>query len=314
MAIAPYEMSDLPPAAAADGPEEDFQVAAPAPNLGLAVLKRWPWLVVGVAAGLALGLLYHTQRPPVFQSGRQLLVNKNRTDVVASPGGGPDQRMAYVEDYVTTQVVLMRSQRILSLAGRRLQDDQFQIKPPAAEKDRIDFLMRNFGVVREREAGSSTPTNVLALSFRAGNAADSGQYLRAVIDAYTDELGTLYTQVSDKVAKNLRDEIERYTNTNSVKSNEVLRLTQEVDAVTQEEPSSIKSRISEAVRDIGTIRKLLAELDSQIALIQAAGPNRETRIEVLLRLGQQPRSGRSASCGPTARRTSASATSCSGRS
>ena len=55
---------------------------APQPNLLLGVLKRWPWLILGVAAGVVLGLLYHMQRPPVYQSTAELMVLKNR------PGGG----------------------------------------------------------------------------------------------------------------------------------------------------------------------------------------------------------------------------------
>src|SRR5438045_2767317 len=82
----PIQMAPAAPTAApAPAPvQAEHAAPAPPPNLMLAVLRRWPWLALGLAAGLVLGLLYHMQRPPVYQSSAQLLVIKNRPEMAAA--------------------------------------------------------------------------------------------------------------------------------------------------------------------------------------------------------------------------------------
>src|SRR5262245_48565824 len=74
-----------------------FETTAPSQNLGLAVLKRWPWLLVGTIGGIVIGLLYHTQQPASYQSSAQLLVIKNRPEMI-SGGGGGGTALTFVED------------------------------------------------------------------------------------------------------------------------------------------------------------------------------------------------------------------------
>src|SRR5947208_3248536 len=93
----------LDPAPAARGQAAATTQAVPAtpaapPNLLLGVLQRWPWLLLGLAAGLVLGLIYHMKRAPVYQSAAELMVLKNRTELIA--GGPGDPRVSLVEDYV----------------------------------------------------------------------------------------------------------------------------------------------------------------------------------------------------------------------
>ena len=88
--------SQTSPASAAQG-------EAPTPNIMYGVIKRWPWLILGLTVGLILGFLYHMQRPPVYQSSAQLMVIKNRPELIA--GGAGDSRVQVVEDYVAGQVI-----------------------------------------------------------------------------------------------------------------------------------------------------------------------------------------------------------------
>src|SRR5262245_52775517 len=103
----------LDPAPPAGGQTTTTQQAMPAaptppPNLLLGVLRRWPWLLLGIAAGLVLGLIYHMQRAPVYQSTSELMVLKNRPEMIA-PGVG-DTRVQVLEDYVAGQVLLLQSE------------------------------------------------------------------------------------------------------------------------------------------------------------------------------------------------------------
>jgi len=120
---------------------------APPPNLLFGVLRRWPWLLLGLAAGLVLGLLYHMQSAPVYQSTAQLLVIKNRPEMTTT--GGTDARVQFVEDYVATQVLYLKSERILELAAKRLDNHKpFQVEPPLSEAERVGFLIKRFSVAR----------------------------------------------------------------------------------------------------------------------------------------------------------------------
>src|ERR1700722_15545326 len=101
---------------------DNFESTAPSQNIGLAVLKRWPWLLVGVAGGLVLGLLYHTQQRPLYESRAQLFVIKNRPEMLS----GPNASLTMVEDYVATQVTLLKSELILAIAAAKLQESQFE--------------------------------------------------------------------------------------------------------------------------------------------------------------------------------------------
>ena len=174
--------------------------AAPAPpNLLAGLLRRWPWLVLGLAIGLVLGFLYHMQRSPVYQSMAQLLVIKNRPEMTTS--GGNDTRVQFVEDYVATQVLYLKSERILELAAKRLDDYKpFQVPPPRADGERVAFLLARFAVVREKEPGTSTLSNILQLTFKAPHPADAPKYLRAIIEAYREDLKTVYEGATDVAA------------------------------------------------------------------------------------------------------------------
>lgn len=266
----------------------EFETSAPAHNIGLAVLKRWPWIVVGVVSGVVLGMLFHTQRPPIYQSNAQLLVIKNRTEMVTGAGG--ERAVAYVEDYVTTQVTLLRSQSILSVAASRLQESQLQFKPPASEKDRVDFMLGRFGVTREREQGSAQPTNVLALTFRSGNPGDSAQYLRTIIDAYRAQLAGIYEEASTKEAQRLATNIASNNNelTKITKGKMgIEELTREIESISHEDLGSMRNRLSLYIRDKEEATKRLEIIDNQLAVIATAGPQRQNRLNILIGFGQK---------------------------
>ena len=131
-----------PQSSPADGP-------APPPNLLFGVLRRWPWLLLGLSAGLVLGLLYHMQSAPVYQSTAQLLVIKNRPEITST--GASDARVQFVEDYVATQVLYLKSERILERTAKNISTStsRSRLSRPASEGERVGFLIE---AVRGRSA------------------------------------------------------------------------------------------------------------------------------------------------------------------
>lgn len=259
-------------------------------NLGISILKRWPWLLVGVAGGIVLSLLYHTQRAPVYQSKANLLVIKNRPEMIS--GGAGNQAVAMVEDYITPQVLLLTSEKVLGPAARSISDSQFQIKPPATEYERLRFLMSGrFTVMREREAGSNTFTNVLGLTFRANNPGDSAQYLRVIIDAYRDGLKTIFEDASTTGAKGLEDQINAKNNEiNRIRTGPegIFALQREIDSTTHEDLTSMKLRLSGYITDKEAMLKRLGTVERNITLIQTIGSKPSNRAVLYIRLVGQP--------------------------
>ena len=113
----------------------------------LGVLRRWPWILLGLSAGLILGVLYHMQRPPVYQS-NALLVIKNRPEMTTA--GAADARVQFVEDYVATQVVLLRSERIMELAAKRLDNHKPYPSRATGHRRRTSRLPRLASLSRRR--------------------------------------------------------------------------------------------------------------------------------------------------------------------
>jgi capsular exopolysaccharide synthesis family protein len=268
-------------------PEPTFEPAdelAPTSNLFIAVLRRWPWLVIGVAIGVVGGLLFHMQRPPVYQSGAQLLVIKNRPEM-ATAGASGDARVAYVEDYVATQVTLLRSQRILELAARKLDNQQLSSPPPASEAARVAFLTSRFAVSRAKEPGSSTPTNVLDLSFRSPNATDAPKYLRAIIEAYEDTLGTLYEQASDTRVKAIDTDLKTFTNDLSVIEQAIGTATRKLLKISREDLTGIRTRLTGNRAKRGELEFRQVEVKRDLELIEKSGKTRAERVATMDALG-----------------------------
>lgn len=262
--------------------------AAPPPNVFLAVLRRWPWLVLGIAGGLVLGFLYHTQKPAVYQSGAQLLVIRNRADTPSSMQGA-DRREAVVEDYVATQVTLLKSQKILELAARKLDDYRpYTVPPPEKERDRVAFLGSRFNVAREREPGSNTASNVLALTFRSPDPHDAPKYLEAIIAAYQSELSTLYEEASASRSAALLGEIKTLTNERSNYDRDRLQLEKKMAAISTEPLDSIRTRVGANLTNISRLELERNQVERDLKLIADTGPNRAARLVTMDRLRVTP--------------------------
>ncbi len=135
--------------------------------------ERKTFVFLGLALGLLIGTLYYVRVKPVFQSTVRVLIIKKGPDVL--PMQGTDPRMGYIDDYVGTQQVLIRSPAVLSYLVKnpkedpkvkadsprqRIYDDfqklSFQKENP--EKT-IDQILANLSVLRgadkEKEGGTS---------------------------------------------------------------------------------------------------------------------------------------------------------------
>ncbi len=284
--------------------EAEFQpqpTAGEPPNLLLAIVRRWPWLLLGLAVGLVLGLLYHMQKSPVYQSSAELMVVKNRPDMISGSAG--DSRVQYVEDYVGPQVIVMASDTILRLAAEKRLDEQkpFEAPPPEGIEERIAFMRSRFSVIREKEPGSNVPSNVLLLSFRAPHPADAPKYLKAIITAYKNELSGVFDEATTRNLIQLDETIKRIESSQKETSKKLRdagqKLHGEVDpetnknllpGISQEDPARVQQRVS-SNREAQTaleLRRIV--IDKELNQVRDAGNARAERLAVMARLGVSP--------------------------
>src|SRR5436190_10614917 len=102
----------------AETPDVDLQDAGAArggPTLMQIAWQRKSLVILGVMIGLVLGLLYYAQKQPVYNSlSQMLIVKKTPNDSISL--GGSESRITYMEDYMSTQSVLVRSPTIIERA------------------------------------------------------------------------------------------------------------------------------------------------------------------------------------------------------
>ena len=203
--------------------------------------RRWPWLLLGAICGVALGFLAYSKQAPVYKSAAQLLVIKNRSEMVSSPNGVSDVRTAYVEDYVETQVTLLKSRQIMQAAAKQLdRQGGFNDPLPHDLSDRVGLLTGHFTVGREREPGSTSFGNILAISFTGSDPADTPKYLKAIIEAYRAELGLLYEEASAARLAALLKDINLYEKEKEHLESERQRYSEQLKTVSLEDLVAIR--------------------------------------------------------------------------
>ncbi len=263
---------------AAQSDSRDDSPAKP-PTALIAALRRWPLLMLGAIVGLVAGLLYHLAQPPTFQSSAKVLVIKQRAEL-----SGGDSRSAYVDDYVATQIPLIKSDLILTAASQR--PELAGLSEPLPE-NAASALGAGLTIARDKEAvtGSTGGSNVLTMTFRAKNPRDAYLMLTAIIEAYRRELSDVYAGQTRKQIKALEARIEAHRASIEAESTKHADLSRDLLKITGEEIPVIRGRVSAAREREFALELDLKELNDQLELIGKTGKNRRDRLAVLTLLG-----------------------------
>ena len=257
-------------------------------NILATIQRRWPWLLLGAVLGAIGGFLLFSTKAPIYQSTAQVLVIKKRADVST----GSDSRSNFVEDYVATQVTLLRSERILIAAAKRIDPTRLNHAFPTDERDRAKVLAALLSVARDKDVTTSAAggTNVLNLAFRGSHPDDCRQLLSAVIATYQAELSTLYdTATQDKIdllalqLKQFKTELDT-AETGRVESEAKLR------KITPEDLTLVRGRVSKETEALRGLQLEEIGLRNQVELIRNTPADRAARVETLAKLGEQVRS------------------------
>jgi capsular exopolysaccharide synthesis family protein len=183
-------------------PELDPQESNPRSGLSLLQImwQRKSLVILGIMLGLVLGLLYYAQRPPVYQSTAQILVvKKSGTDSSMELSGRNDNRTAYMEDYMSTQSVLIRSPEIINRAIKLPQMQELKTFPTETGLELVYGIREQMMVARDTKEGvGGAPTNILTVSFKGGVSEECPKIVECVISSYQGFLNETYKNVSEK--------------------------------------------------------------------------------------------------------------------
>jgi capsular exopolysaccharide synthesis family protein len=157
--------------------------------------QRKALVILPTLLGLLGGLLFHWNRTPVYQSTTQVLVIKKRSDA-ALPIAGGDPRVAYVDDYMATHLVLLRSPLIIERAVKK--KDLAAMKTFESSGDPVGQIVASLTVMRDAKESPSGANNIIHLSFRGPVPEECGKVLAAVVESYQEFLDITYRNVSDE--------------------------------------------------------------------------------------------------------------------
>ncbi len=252
-----------------------------APTILQSVLRRWPLVLIGLVAGGVAGVLGYLAQSPTYQSAAQLQVIK-RDNARAN-----DVRFGYVDDYVSTQLELLKSQRILEAAAKLLIDKkEYGVSPEfrqQLEGNPWAALKFKLTATRSRETGGTGTlgNSIVNLTFNGDNRRDTQAVLEAVIDAYKNDLKAVTKTSQDSTVEKLR--VERQSAKNLVDAEGVRKKEFETrqNDIAKEPPATITTRLTNSKADKFRIELQLGEVKAQLDAISKAGKDRTARLMVL---------------------------------
>lgn len=250
-------------------PVVELPAAEQASNLNVLgiVRRRWPWVLVGIFVGIVGGLLAYTARASVYQSNAQLLVVKKRETL----GQAGDFRMNYMEDYMSTQATIIKSEKVLTTAARKLSEG-LNDPLPSELTERVKLLSLMFNVSREKDPSNPmTINNVLNVSVKASNPDDAQKILETIITAYRDEIKGVY----DETTKERIDLLEIAIKQNTMLKEQAEQLRNEksikISKLTPELPEALQVRLQSTHQQLRLHEAEKIEIEAMLKQIEDAG-------------------------------------------
>ena len=110
-----------------------------------------------------------------------------------------------VEDYVATQLTLIKSEKIRRAAAKELRQAQLDLPLPEDELAAAEAIKGGLDVKRDKDTSSANQigSGIVNLSYKNRDPQDAKRILEAVIHAYRQELGGVFDQAT-------KERIERH--------------------------------------------------------------------------------------------------------
>lgn len=244
--------------------------------------RRKALVFFGLTVGLVAGLLFYLQKPPTFQSQARLVVWKKRHEALPmQSANGSVER--YVEDYVSTQEELIKSQIIWARAADKLKNQKLSMAPSYEEM--IGFIGNGLKVSRNKDGSSGATNNVLTIAFSGPAPEDCKLIVNAVIDGYKEELLKEVTGMTDDQFNLLIKTHDRAKEQLAESYKKWGALHERIRDTNFMTLSDLRSRIAQNQGEIARMEGQRHILGTRATLIQKAIINGGDRVALMLFLG-----------------------------
>ena len=265
----------------------DAPVAGPSPIQ--VVIRRWPLLAVGLVAGVVIGVLIHLTSTPIYQSNAQVLVVKK-----VQPGfSGPDTSTRVVEDYVATQLTLIKSEKIRRASARDLKQAKLDIPMPEDEFASAEIIKGGLAVARDKDTSSANQigSGIVNLSYKSRDPQDAKRILEAVIHAYKLELGGVFDQATRERIEAINSAIKAQEARQKEANERKIAKQAELRRITTEDVASVRARVSSQKTELARIKLELIGFNAEAAEIEKVGKDRRDRLALYYLLTGQNKPG-----------------------
>jgi capsular exopolysaccharide synthesis family protein len=167
------------------------------PHLLQVIWQRKSLVMLGLFLGLALGVVAYLSRSPVYQSSAQVLVIKKRPEMIT----GANAQAMYYDDYMSTQLTLIRSQAVLTRAVDWLKDTGGPAD--AGRVYTVGQLQLGLAAGRDKDANNSA-SNIVNLTFRGPAPEECPKVLDAVFQGYRNFLTETYKSINKQTIQMFR--------------------------------------------------------------------------------------------------------------
>jgi capsular exopolysaccharide synthesis family protein len=285
---------------------ENDSVEPPDPRPGPAprnpvqiVWRRKSLVLLGLVVGLVGGVIFQSQRAPVYQTGAQVLVVKKRADVLPIPGN--DAANSYYDDYISTHLVLIKSPLIVGRAVKK--HDLGALPSFAGQGDPTAAIMGSITAARDGKEWSNT--SIVNLSYRGPVADDCPVVLGAVIDSYKDFLDETYRNVSDNTLDLIKNASKLLSNDLKEKRENYREFREKnsltIEAAPKDGVSPTKARLGELEARRLSLLVRSAEIEDRLKAVENAREQGTAR-ELVLALATPSAEKPGAPAGPSALR------------
>ncbi len=225
----------------------------------------------------------YAQATRMFQSSAQILIVKRNSSLLQ---GATNQAFAYLEDYVGTQVTLLKSEKVLRAAAVKIDKGQLHSPFPDDENARIAYLSKELVVSRDKEGMTgSMGSNVLNLAFRSPNAQDSMLILKTIIEVFQNELTMVYESTTRKEIESLSSYVTDRDKDRTRMQKELQIKGAAMRESSLEEFPAIQQRYADLGRQLASSMRDLKEAEFNLETFANAGNNAKDRKEAAAALG-----------------------------
>ncbi len=272
-----------------NSPIRSEAAASPIPSNMLRLLWQRKWLVLlGVVAGLVGGAMIYARTPPVYRSGSQILVIKKRTEML--PIGGTDVTQMYLDDYISTHILIIKSPEIIEQAVKKLPLAEMRTFQNEPNPGTLIFS----GLTASRDSSGNNRT-IIDLSFQGPYPDEIPAILNAVIDSYKDFLGGAYNKASKETESLIKRAQELLENDLKIKKSKYLAFRKRMDPLLgkkgKEGVTIHQARLFNIEERRSALMLQKADAESRLRIVEEARKAGKADIALLPVPAERPKEG-----------------------